>query len=95
MGEYDFALAANVLEGIERIDAVIGTITAHTHVFSIGTWANAVTLAWSKAVQVEILRQAMQISIPVMGARANETARLFVLEVGNVSGQSLLAAGWR
>jgi len=54
---YDFALAANVLEGIERIDEVIGRITAHARMFSIGTWANAVTPDWSKAVQVEILGQ--------------------------------------
>jgi len=56
--EYDFALAANVLEGIEPIGEVIGRITAHTKVFSIGTWANAVTPVWSRAVQTEILRQA-------------------------------------
>ena len=55
---YDFALAANVVEGIERIDEVIGGIAAHARVFSIGTWANAVTPAWSRAVQAKLLGQA-------------------------------------
>lgn len=57
--EYDFALAANVLEGIERIDEVIGGIAARARVFSIGTWANAVTPDWSRAVQAEVLGQAV------------------------------------
>ena len=55
---YDLALAANVLETVERIDEVIGAVSAHSRVLSIVTWANAITPPWLLAVQRDLLGQA-------------------------------------
>jgi len=53
--DYDFALAANVLSGIERIDEVLCAVTQHATVLSIVMWSNAVTPEWSKAVQLQVM----------------------------------------
>lgn len=76
--EYDFALAANVLEGIERIDEVLGNVAAHTQVFSIVTWANAVTPAWLQAIEREILGR----EIPSPDAPSNEDLLSVLEELG-------------
>jgi SAM-dependent methyltransferase len=62
---YDLALAANVLSGIEPIDAVLSAVTAHAEVLAIIMWSNAHTPAWSRDVQVELLgRHAPQPNMP-------------------------------
>jgi len=52
---YDLALAANVLSGVEPIDEVLWAVARRSTVFSIVMWSNAVTPAWSQAVQRELL----------------------------------------
>jgi len=52
---YDLALAANVLSGIEPIDAVLTEVTRHAAVLGIVMGSSAVTPDWSRAVQQQVL----------------------------------------
>lgn len=52
---YDLSLAANVLSGIEPIDAVLEALTSHARMTAIIMWSNARTPAWSEDVQRAVL----------------------------------------
>lgn len=55
---YDFALAANVVRGIERIDEVLCGVIEHAPVLAIVNWAYGTLPDWLREVREQLLRRA-------------------------------------
>ena len=55
LDRYDFALAANVLNGLERLDEVLEAVAARSRCLVISTWDVKVPPPWQMAVETTVL----------------------------------------
>ncbi|NLG49976.1 MAG: class I SAM-dependent methyltransferase [Chloroflexi bacterium] len=61
---YDFALAANVVRGIERIDEVLCGVVEHAAILAIVTWAYDTLPEWLQGVRAQFAQSARGPDMP-------------------------------